>query len=84
MKNIPNPDLVKRIIHWSFLIVTVIYLVTGFGISEFRTVEALSFGLLTKSLAFKIHYSLWIPFIVFLGLHIYFASIKKRTKVAPR
>ena len=78
MKNIPDPDLVKRIIHWSLLTVTVIYFITGFGITEFRTVEALSFGLLTKSLAFKIHNNLLIPFIVFLVLHIFFALIKKR------
>jgi len=83
MKNTPTPDLVKRIIHWSLLIVTVIYFITGFGISEFRTVEALSFGLLTKSLAFKMHNSLWIPFIVLLVLHIVFALIRKRRKVVP-
>jgi len=83
MKNTPTPDLVKRIIHWSLLIVTVIYFITGFGISEFRTVEALSFGLLTKSLAFKMHNSLWVPFIVLLVLHIVFALIRKRRKVVP-
>ncbi len=83
MKNISNPDLVKRIIYWSLLIVIVIYLVAGFGITEFRTVEALSFGLLTKSLAFKIHNNLWIPFIVLLVLHIFFALIKKRRKIVP-
>jgi len=83
MKNTPIPDLVKRIIHWSLLTVTVIYFITGFGISEFRTVEALSFGLLTKSLAFKMHNSLWVPFIVLLVLHIVFALIRKRRKVVP-
>ena len=83
MKNTPTPDLVKRIIHWSLLTVTVIYFITGFGISEFRTVEALSFGLLTKSLAFKMHDSLWIPFIVLLVLHIVFGLIRKRRKVIP-
>ena len=83
MKHTANPDLVKRIIHWALLTVTLIYFVTGFGISEFRTVEALSFGVLTKSLAFKMHNSLWVPFIVLMALHIFFVLTKKRRKVVP-
>ena len=83
MKHTANPDLVKRIIHWALFTVTLIYFVTGFGISEFRTVEALSFGVLTKSLAFKMHNSLWVPFIVLMALHIFFVLTKKRRKVVP-
>ena len=52
------------------LIVTVVFLITGFGITEFRTVETLTFGWLTKNLAFKIHNNLWLPFIILLILHI--------------
>lgn len=51
---------------------------TGFGITEFRTVETLTFGLLTKNLAFKTHNNLWIPFMILLGLHVFFSLIKKR------
>jgi len=63
--------LVKRIVHWLLAIVAIIYLITGFGITEFRTVEPLTFGLLSKSLSFKIHNNLLVPFIVLLGLHIF-------------
>lgn len=63
-------DFTKRVIHWLLTIVIIIYLVTGFGITESRTVEALTLGLLSKNLAFKIHDSLEIPFIILLILHI--------------
>ena len=78
MKNIANQDLFKKTIHWLLAVLVILYLVTGFGITEFRTVETLTFGLLTKNLAFKIHNNLWIPFIILLGLHIFLSLIKRR------
>jgi len=66
-------DLIKRTIHWLLAIVAIMFLITGFGITEFMT-----FGLLTKNLAFKIHNNLWIPFIILLGLHIFFSLIKRK------
>ena len=61
---------IKRAIRWSLVIVTVTYIVTGFGITEFRAVESLTFGLLTKAWAFKIHTNLEVPFISLLALHV--------------
>ena len=78
MKNIANQDLFRKIIHWLLAVLVVIYLITGFGITEFRTVETLTFGLLTKNLAFKIHNNLWIPFIILLVLHISLVLIRRR------
>ncbi|MFC1861333.1 hypothetical protein ACFLYL_03575 [Chloroflexota bacterium] len=51
-------------------IVVALYIVTGFGITEFRIVEASTFGLLTKKLAFNIHNNLLIPSLILLALHI--------------
>ncbi len=76
-----SQGLLKRIVHWLLIIMIVLYLITGFGITEFRVVETLTFGLLAKNLAFKIHNNLWIPFIVLLGLHIFLSSIKKRNGI---
>ena len=53
------------------MVVVVLYIVTGFGITEFRTVERLTLGLLTKQVAFRIHSDLWVPLVVLLALHIY-------------
>ena len=58
-------------VHWLLLAVIVLYLITGFGITEYRIVEQVTFGLLSKPLAFKIHDNLWIPSIILLILHIY-------------
>ena len=78
MTNIANQGLFKKTIHWLLAVLVILYLVTGFGITEFRAVETLTFGLLTKSLAFKIHNNLWIPFIILLVLHIFLSLIKRR------
>ena len=81
MKNITSQYWVKKVIHWLLAIVVVLYIISGFGITEFRTVEAVTFGLLTKPLAFKIHDNLWLPFTILLISHIYFALIKPRLKL---
>jgi len=79
MKNILKESLAKQVVHWLLLAVLVLYLITGFGITQFRVVEQATFGLLSKNVAFYIHNGLLIPFIVLLGLHIY-QGAKESTK----
>ena len=69
--------LLRKILNRSLLVLVILYIVTGFGVSQFRIVEQLTMGLLTKSLSFKIHFSLIIPFIIFLVLHVSFSSLLK-------
>jgi cytochrome b subunit of formate dehydrogenase len=71
MRNILKQNLAKQVVHWLLLVIIVLYILTGFGITSYRAVEFLTFGLLTKPLAFKIHDNLIIPFIVLITLHIY-------------
>jgi thiosulfate reductase cytochrome b subunit len=71
MRNILKQNLAKQVVHWLLLAVIVLYILTGFGITSYRAVEFLTFGLLTKPLAFKIHDDLIIPFVILIGLHIY-------------
>jgi dolichol kinase len=71
MKNVLKENLAKQVVHWLLLAVLVLYLLTGFGITQFRVMEQVTFGLLSKPLAFTIHDNLLIPFIVLLVLHIY-------------
>jgi hypothetical protein len=70
----------KVTIHWLLTVVVIIYLITGFGITEYRIIESLTFGLLTKSLAHKIHMNLEIPFMILLVLHIWFLPLLKYFK----
>ena len=76
-----NQQLVKKTIYWLLTVVVIIYLLTGFGITEYRILESLTFGLLTKSLAHRIHINLEIPFIVLLVLHIWLLPLLKRFKL---
>ena len=69
--------LIRKITHWLLLVVILIYLVSGFGITEFRVVEALTLGLLTKSLAFKMHDVLWLPLLILLVLHMFMPSFSR-------
>ena len=75
-----NRQLIKKIIHWLLTAVVIIYLITGFGITEYRIVEPLTFGLLTKNLAQRIHINLEIPFIILVILHIWLLPLLKYFK----
>ncbi len=78
MRNVLKENIAKQAVHWLLLAVLVLYVLTGFGITAFRIVEFLTFGLLGKALAFQIHDELIIPFVVLLGLHIYQQTGKRR------
>jgi cytochrome b subunit of formate dehydrogenase len=73
--------LIEKAIRWLLVIGIILYIVTGYGITEFRTVEYLTFGLLTKSLAFKIHDALAIPFMTLLLLHILLPSVLRHFRL---
>jgi len=76
-----NQQLVRKTIHWLLTVVVIIYLLTGFGITQYRIVEPLTFGLLTKNLAHIIHMNLEIPFIILVVLHIWLLPLLKRFKL---
>ncbi|MDD1665080.1 MAG: hypothetical protein LUQ32_06960 [Methanomicrobiales archaeon] len=60
----------RRVIGWILLALALLLVITGLGITEFRTVEAVTFGLLGKALSFQLHSLLWIPFLVVLAAHL--------------
>jgi thiosulfate reductase cytochrome b subunit len=59
----------RRVVGWLLLAFALLLVITGLGITEFRTVEAVTFGLLPKALSFQLHSLLWIPFLVILACH---------------
>jgi hypothetical protein len=59
------------------LITAIVLLISGFGIIYFRVVETITFGILNKPVAFKIHTITWIPFLILLGFHVMLTSGKK-------
>lgn len=65
-----NSRTLTKTIHWALLLMALLVVVTGLGITEFRIVELLTFGLLNKASAFKLHLWLWIPFMALLAVHV--------------
>ena len=72
-----NKKLIATIVHWSFTAFLLFYILTGFGITNFQIVRTITFGLVTKPLAFQLHTLFIYPFIILLILHI-LLSIKKK------
>ncbi|MDY7040122.1 MAG: hypothetical protein SVX38_04590 [Chloroflexota bacterium] len=55
---------------WAAAVLLLFTLLTGYGISEFRTVSRLTFGILDKAAAHRLHHYTDIPLFVFLVMHV--------------
>ncbi len=55
----------------ALLILTLLILLTGFGITHPYIIEPATFGLLQKSTSYIIHTLTWGPFLILLLLHVY-------------
>ena len=73
----------ERAVHWMFAVTTIIFVLSGYGIAEYRMVEAITLGLLSKSLAFQIHLSLGPLFLVLLASHIYLVLRRRASTEKP-
>jgi thiosulfate reductase cytochrome b subunit len=67
-----DKKLIRKIVHWGLLVIIIIFIITGLGITRYRVTESITLGLLTKPIAYQIHSYLILPLIVFLYLHILF------------
>jgi hypothetical protein len=56
---------------------TLAYLLTGAGITQFRVIEPLTFGLLSKNRSFRLHESLLAPFLLLVSLHMLYRPISR-------
>lgn len=70
----------RMLIAWALLATTCLYLLSGFGISHFRIVTPLTFGIMDKLRSLKIHDNLIYFFIPLLILHIAMTVLKKIRK----
>jgi len=70
--------LVRKTIHWGLLVLIIVFIITGFGITRYRIIETITFGLLSKPISFQIHSYLVFPLVIFLYLHVYLTWKKKR------
>ncbi|MDD3932491.1 MAG: hypothetical protein PHP55_01400 [Methanoculleus sp.] len=63
----------RKLVSQTLLVLTLLFLISGFGITEPLLVRSLTFGLLDKALSQQIHSLLWGPFLIVLVLHIYYS-----------
>lgn len=76
MKDLSNTqNRVKKILRWTLAILTVLVIISGLGITYYTTAEYLTASLLSKTLAFWVHFYLLIPFIILFVLHIFIKPI---------
>jgi hypothetical protein len=72
----------EKVIHWLLFALTIVYLITGLGITQYRIVEFWSLGLISKYLSFTVHENLLGPFVVLLVLHVLIRPMKRVYKAA--
>lgn len=61
---------IRRIVAVVLGVLTAMFLISGFGITEPRLIGLLTLGMLGKTLSYRIHTLLWGPFLIFLVLHL--------------
>jgi hypothetical protein len=66
----------RRMVAWTLALVTLLFLLSGFGITSSDIVTPVSLGVFGKSFSYIIHTYLWGPFIILFLLHIYLNSRK--------
>jgi ABC-type uncharacterized transport system permease subunit len=72
--------IIKTLTHVLLTSIIILFIITGFGITNYQIIESLTLGGLSKPLSFQIHTNLIIPLIILLGLHIAFTLGKKIQK----
>jgi len=75
-----NLVLIKKIVCIVLYIVIVLIIISGLGMTYFRTVEYLTLGFLQKNIAFKIHEILFPVFLLLLIIHTIIPTLLKRKK----
>jgi hypothetical protein len=71
---------IKTLTHILLTIVIIMFIITGFGISQYQIIESLTGDALSKLTSYQIHSNLIIPLLVLLVAHIAFTLGKKFKK----
>ena len=76
----PNHSRLRAITISLLIAVIVLYAITGFGIIQYKIVEAMTYGILSKGRSVTIHNYLIFPGIIVLAMHI-FLSLRLRAQI---
>jgi len=72
-----NNRILKISVDILLLVVIILYILTGYGITNYHIVESITFFVLSKPISHLIHSNLIIPFIILLILHILLSTKTK-------
>ncbi len=61
---------IKKSVAWLLLATALVFLLTGFGITNTEVVGPLTLGALSKATSIRIHEVLWAPFLALLAAHV--------------
>jgi hypothetical protein len=77
-------QIIQILTHILLTIVIIVFIITGFGITNYQSVGSLTGGIFSKPTSFLLHSNLIIPFIILLILHMMFTLLKiVRKKQGP-
>lgn len=65
-----NIERIGRVCGWAAALLLLFTILTGYGISEFRTVTSITFGILGKATSQRLHHYTDVPLLIFLSVHI--------------
>jgi len=68
---------VKRAVAWLLLAMTILFLLSGFGIVYPDQVGPITLGILNKGMSIRLHDVLWAPFLALLIAHLGLRYIKR-------
>jgi cytochrome b subunit of formate dehydrogenase len=74
---------IGRLCGWGALILLVITILTGYGITEWRILEPLTFGLIGKASAQRLHPYTEVPMVLLLAVHVAIAKWPRRKDDRP-
>ena len=77
MARMSKPTL-KNAVALALLACTLLFLMSGWGITQFQLVTPLTLGLLGKAQSFQLHEWLWVPFGALLVAHVYLGMFKRK------
>jgi cytochrome b subunit of formate dehydrogenase len=62
----------KKTVHIILGLLTILVIISGLGITYFRSIEVITLGLFDKNVSFQIHNLLFLPFLFILLIHVLF------------
>ncbi|MBT5503799.1 hypothetical protein HOK15_06320 [Candidatus Falkowbacteria bacterium] len=77
-----NKIIIRKVVNYALLVVLLLIIISGYGISNHKIVESLTFGLLDKARSFRLHKFLDLFLIALLLLHVFpFLHRKKQPSI---